>query len=370
MASIRERIDAQGKTTFQAQVRITGFPNQSRTFISKRAAERWSKQTEVDIQSGKFIRQSRSTARTVAALLDEYEKTVLPMKKAEGDTGKAAFQYWRKQLGANLLSSVTPKVVEEHRDRLAVELTSRNKPRAPATVLRYMMVLSHAFSTAVKWDWCDRNPVDAAAKPKINNRRVRYLSDEERERLLTACRASDNQDIYQVVVLAISTGMRRGEIMGMHWEALTFYEDRGFAKLRLGAEETKNGTARTVFVASRAFEVLRQRRADLTSSETRGDLTGLVFPSNVNPQNPVDLRAPWEAALKQAEIQDFRFHDLRHTAASYMAMNGATTLEIKEVLGHKSTAMAERYSHLSQTHVDDVVLRMNERHFGKSVAQV
>ena len=163
--------------------------------------------------------------------------------------------------------------------------------------------------------------------------------------------------------------MRKGEIMGMKWEAITFFEDRSRAKLLLSAEDTKNSTQRSALIASHAYELLHKRRADVTTPETVNSLKGLIFPSAVNPQNPVDLRTPWETALKRAKICDFKFHDLRHTAASYMAMNGATTLEIKEALGHKSTAMAERYSHLSESHVDDVVLKMNERHFGQNTNQ-
>ncbi len=364
MASIRSRIDAQGKKSYQAQVRVQGYPPQTRTFATNSDAKRWGHQTEVDIRSGMYIRQSRSTARTVADLLAEYEKVVLPTKKSGGDRGKAAFEYWRKHLGAYILAGVTPKLVEQHRDLLAAGKTLRGRPRAPATVLRYMMVLSHAFSTAINWQWCERNPVDAATKPRINNKRVRYLLDDERERLLRACRESDNTDLYLVVVLAISTGMRRGEIMNMRWPALTFHRDRGVAKLLLSAEATKNQTQRSVVIASHAHELLKQRRDGLAPKGSKAAPTGLVFPSYGDPDKPVDLRAPWEAAIAGANLRDFRFHDLRHTAASYMAMNGATTLEIKEALGHKSTAMAERYSHLSASHVDDVVTRMNQRHFG------
>jgi integrase len=364
MASIRLRIDAQGKKTYQAQVRVTGHPHESRTFNSKTDAQRWARQTETDIQSGTHIRQSKATTKTVADLLTEYEKRVLRDKTTRGDKGAAAFAYWREHLGPYALARVTPKLVEEHRDRLAREKTLRNKPRAPATVLRYMMVLSHAYSTAIRWEWCERNPVEIAVKPQIDNKRVRYLRDDERQRLLDACRNSENKDLYLVVVIAICTGMRRGEIMNMRWAALEFHDDLGFAKLQLNAKDTKNKTDRNVLIGSHAFDLLTQRREGLKAADVADSPTGLIFPSYFNPKNPVDLRAPWEAALKAAGVSDFRFHDLRHTTASYLAMNGATTLEIKEALGHKSTAMAERYSHVSQSHMDNVVLRMNERHFG------
>ena len=366
MASIRERRDSSGKKTHQAQVRLNGYPAQTKTFASKTDARRWAHQTEVDIRSGMFIRRTQATTHTVADLLDEYHKTALLTKKAGRDTDRAALAFWRKHLGTYTLSVVTPKLVEDGRDILARESSTRSKPLAPATVLRYMMRLSHAFSMAVNWQWCERNPVEAAVKPKVSNRRVRYLRDDERERLLAVCQSSKNRDLYFLVVLAISTGMRKGEITGIAWDAVTFYDDQGYAKLLLAAQDTKNGTQRSVLIASQAYQIMSQRRTALSSLHGQSRLSGLMFPSAANPDSPIDFRSPWEAALKKAAITDFKFHDLRHTAASYMAMNGATTLEIKEALGHKSTAMAERYAHLSQSHVDDVVLKMNERHFGKN----
>ena len=369
MASIRERRDSGGKKTHQAQVRLNGYPAQTKTFASKTDAKRWAHQTEVDIRSGMFIRRTQATTHTVADLLDEYQKTAQLTRKTGRDTDKAALAFWRKHLGTYKLSVVTPKLVEAGRDILARESSTKTKALAPATVLRYMMRLSHAFSMAVNWQWCERNPVEAAVKPKVSNRRVRYLRDDERERLLAACRMSKNHDLYLVVVLAISTGMRKGEITGMAWDAVTFYDDRGYAKLLLAAQDTKNGTQRSVLIASQAYQIMNQRRKVLSNLQGQAKLAGLIFPSAANPASAVDFRSPWETALKKAAIADFKFHDLRHTAASYMAMNGATTLEIKEALGHKSTAMAERYAHLSQSHVDDVVLKMNERHFGKNVSR-
>ena len=91
--------------------------------------------------------------------------------------------------------------------------------------------------------------------------------------------------------------------------------------------------------------------------------TELVFPGN-NLKKPVDLRTPFETALKRAETNDFRWHDLRHSCASYLAMNGASLAEIAEILGHKTLQMVKRYAHLSDAHTSKVVARMNEAIFG------
>jgi integrase len=94
--------------------------------------------------------------------------------------------------------------------------------------------------------------------------------------------------------------------------------------------------------------------------------TPLLFPGRVRQDKPIDLRTPWKGALAAAEIEDFRFHDTRHSAASYLAMNGASLAEIAEVLGHKTLQMVKRYAHLSEVHTAGVVARMNESIFGKN----
>jgi integrase len=151
--------------------------------------------------------------------------------------------------------------------------------------------------------------------------------------------------------------MRHGEIMGLTWDDVDL--NRG----RTVLHETKNGERRAVAITGHALELLKElakiRRID----------TNLLFPSKENrpqkPQKPIDLRAPWEAALKKADIRDFRFHDLRHSAASYLAMNGASLAEIAEVMGHKTLQMVKRYAHLSEGHTARVVESMNRKIFGE-----
>jgi len=122
--------------------------------------------------------------------------------------------------------------------------------------------------------------------------------------------------------------------------------------------DTKNGERRVVPVVGKALELLKDH-----AKVKRSD-TSLLFPSKVDSQKPMDLRAPWKAALTKAGIEDFRFHDLRHSAASYLAMNGASLAEIAEVLGHKTLQMVKRYAHLSEAHTAGVVERMNKSIFG------
>jgi integrase len=122
-------------------------------------------------------------------------------------------------------------------------------------------------------------------------------------------------------------------------------------------EETKNGERRRVSIRGRALEVLRKH------AQVRRIDTNLVFPSETK-DSRFSLDKPWYAALKVAGIPNFRFHDLRHSAASYLAMNGATMLQISEVLGHKTLQMVKRYSHFGESEIADVVERMNKKIFG------
>ena len=219
---------------------------------------------------------------------------------------------------------------------------------APATVVRYLAVLSHLYTVASsEWEWLETNPVRRVRRPKLPRGRVRFLDKDELSALLSACQQSDHPCLYPIVVLAVSTGMRHGEILGLRWQ------DVDLARNRLTLEQTKNGDRRSVPLVGRARAVIseyaRVRRID----------TPLVFPSRRKPRVPADFRKPWAKAVETAGLENFRFHDLRHTCASYLAMSGATLAEISEVLGHKTLAMVKRYAHLSESHTTKVVERMN-----------
>jgi len=225
---------------------------------------------------------------------------------------------------------------------------------AASTVNRYLAVLSHAFTFAVKdLCWMDSSPMVKVTKPKEPRGRVRFLSPGERMRLLTACKASGNGLLYPAVVLALSTGMRRGEQFSLTWKQV----DTQTGRIML--EDTKNGERRTVIATGPALDELRKlakvRRLDNEH----------VFPGNVKGK-AIDMRTPWEGALKVAEIKDFHWHDLRHSFASELAMSGATLAEIAEAMGHKTLAMVKRYSHLTEGHISKVVERMIARVFPRN----
>ena len=355
MASVRKRTNKDGSTSYRVDIRLKGFPPQRATFVRLTDARKWGQHTEAAIRENRYFKSAESRKHTFGELVDRYIKDALPKKSTDFEKSqKAKMKWWKEQLGHHVLADVTPSLITECRDRLLAETTKRGITRSPATVNRYLAALSDAFSVAVKeWEWLEDSPMRKVKKPKEPRGRVRFLSeDSERPRLLKACEESTNPYLYPVVVLALSTGMRQGEIMGLTWEDVDLHQGRATL------HETKNGERRVVPLSGKALELLKAH------AKVRRLDTVLLFPGK-NPQKPIDLRAPWEAALKKAGIDDFRFHDLRHSAASYLAMNGASMAEIAEVLGHKTLQMVKRYSHLSEAHTAGVVARMNERIFGQ-----
>lgn len=353
MATITKRADGDGKIHYQVKVRLRGHPQQTATFARLTDAKKWGTQTEAAIRERRHFKTVEAQKHTVRDLCERYITDVLPTKPKSQSKQTAQLKWWAEQIGDYSLADCTPALIAQTRDKLAGAPTRRGPTTKPATVVRYLAALSHAFSIAVKeWGWIEDNPVRKVTKPREPRGRVRFLSDDERDRLLTACRESTSRLLYPVVVLALSSGMRAREITGLTWARVDLQQRR------ILLEDTKNDERRVVPIVGHALELLREhgkvRRLD----------TDLVFPGPRKPQQPVELRQAFLSALEKAGIEDFRFHDLRHSAASYLAMNGASLAEIAEVLGHKTLQMVKRYAHLSEAHTAGVVERMNAAIFG------
>ena len=223
--------------------------------------------------------------------------------------------------------------------------------RSAATANRYRSALSHVFTIAIKeWQWLGRSPLEMVSKPKEKNARVRFLTLDEIKALLQAASHEKRKPLCLIVLMALSTGARKMEILTLKWSDVDM--ERGVAV----THDTKNSESRTLHLSGPALAEL------VEYSQYRHPKSKLVFPNRFGDE-PVDIQDEFKRALKLAGIQEFHFHDLRHTAASYMAMNGANASDIAEVLGHKSLDMVKRYAHLSKKHTAGVVASMNEKIF-------
>ena len=352
MATIEKRLGKDGTTNYRVRVRLRGFPPQTATFERLTDAKKWVQQTESAIREGRHFKTVESRKHTLKETIDRYIQSVIPSKKPNSQKDQTKqLQWWSDNIGYLSLADVTPAIIAERRDKLVQGKTSRGA-RTNATVNRYLAILSHLFTISVKeWGWAHENPVLKVTRLREPRGRVRFLSDDERTRLLEACKISESSCLYPVVVLALSTGARRMEILGLKWK------DVDLSRRIITLHETKNGERRVLVLTSLALELI-QEHAKIRSLHCEW-----VFPSK-SFDKPIDITTPWETALKRAGLADFRFHDLRHSAASYLAMNGASLAEIAEILGHKTLQMVKRYSHLSEAHTSKVVARMNEKIFG------
>jgi len=353
MATIEIRQTPEGKISYRVKIRVRGFPSQSATFERKTDAKNWAAQTETAMREGRYFKTTAAKKHTVADLIKrylEYQKTRNP-KRAESVT--SYLDWWKAEIGMYALADITKTLIIEKRDKLIT--TGKNvEKRATSTVNRYMTALSHAFSVAVnEWEWLQEHPMRKIAKFTEPRGRVRFLSDEERVRLLDACAAINSEYIYPLVVLALSTGARHGELINLLWK------DVDFKRKVIVLHDTKNSERRVLPLAHHALELMQNQY------ENRNKVSPLVFPSPRDPSRAWESRAAWLTVIKRAKLEDFRFHDLRHSAASYLAMNGASLNEIAEVLGHKTLAMVKRYAHLSEVHTAKVVESMNQKIFAE-----
>jgi len=212
--------------------------------------------------------------------------------------------------------------------------TANGHKRASATVNRYFSSLSSLLSYAVReLNWMPVNPCVKMKKLKENPGRDRVLSEVEIERLLTSCRQSRSPYLYCIVLIALTTGARQGEILNLEWNHIDF--DNKLAYLK----KTKNGRPRSIHLSEPVH-------AELENLYKKRDLMKpLVFASKTA-FGRVDIKKAWQQALKKAGIVNCRMHDMRHTFATMAAAQGASNLELATAMGHRTLEMLQRYTHL------------------------
>ncbi len=376
MASIqRLKSPLTGAVSYRAQVRVKGRRSESGTFPTKAEAKAWAASIESAIREGRYFPHAAAKRTAFDALAEDYAETVLPeFGEAERATRVQRLEWWSRQFAGLTLAEITADRISKARDALAAEKYTRGKPRvnkrtgavkppkefarSGATVNRYIATLSHALSFAVKERrLLDRNPASDIARKKEPRGRTRFLSDAEREALLVACGQSQWPALRALVLLAITTGARRGELIHIRWGDVDLKAGRALVR------DTKNGEQRTLPLAGKALEALRDLELN-NSARSR-----YVFPAPTveldSKTGEPELDGPyewfdghWQDALDVAGIEDFRFHDLRHTTASMLAAQGASLLEIADVLGHKTLAMVKRYSHLVIGHKAKIIEKL------------
>ncbi len=263
-------------------------------------------------------------------MCDEYFDTFIKVNHRDSRTERYILNQLEKFFRPDTwLQSVTTRQVERFK-------AARIKDVAPATVNRNLARLKHLLNTAIKWGYLYENPAKPVKLLRENNRRLRYMTKDEMDRLIAASRGH----LKPIIILAVNTGMRRGEIFDLHWS----HVDLKNRIIEVGYP--KNGDPRFIPINDTLMDALQQlpRRID----------TPFVFPGK-NGGRLTDIKKGFLGARERAGLDDVTLHTCRHTFASHLVMAGVDLMTVKELLGHKSTKMTERYSHLSPKHKANAV---------------
>ena len=317
MASISKR----GQYQWQAKIRKKGYPVMSNTFDTKREAEAWAAITESEMTRGVFVDRSKAESTTFEDVINRYIKEDAPKHKG-GDSEiirLKAFLRDEAKICARAMATLLTEDFEEFRDKRAQKVQ-------PATVKRDLGLLHSVIEHNRRRLNLRENPISDVRRPTVNNARdVRFQGNEE-ERLFTAIEDIRNPWLRPLVIFALETAMRRGELLSLRWENVNLEKRTALLP------DTKNGTSREVPLSSRALEVLRT---------IPRSLDGKVFKTTSE-----GLKKSFERARKRADMEHFNFHDLRHESITRLFERGWNIMEVSAVSGHKDLSSLKRYTNL------------------------
>jgi integrase len=265
--------------------------------------------------------------------------------KRSWTTDRHRIETLKSLCGGKNLSEITPDLVDRYRaERLRSHRPGSKSLISPTTVNKEVALLKAMLNKAITWGYLDVNPLRAVKKLREPDGRLRYLDVEEIERLLAAC----PPHLSSIVICALHTGMRRGEILGLTW-------DRVDMKQRvIHVTGTKTGKNRTIPINDLLLDALRHLPRHLG--------TDYVFWNHETETRFVSIKRAWRTALKRAKISGFRFHDLRHTFASHVQMGLGDLRATQALLGHADPRMTMRYAHLSDARLKEAVGSLTRLH--------
>ena len=320
---------------WQAMVRRKRTVARCRSFDRRIDAIRWARELEAVADRSAELGGALAAKLTLSDLLIRYRDQVSPTKRGACPEQVRISAMARKAIGGRPLSKLTSADLATYRDERLREV-------APATVLRELNLLSHVMDVATR-EWglpLPYNPAKLVRRPTVRNERKRRLTEGEEERLLVACDAGRNRLMKPLLILALETAMRRGEILNLKWA------DVDLARRIAHVHLSKNGESRAVPLTQHASETLQQMAGRQT------DAGALVFPLSANA-----VRLAFERIRTRAGIANLRFHDLRHEAISRLFEHGLHVLEVAAISGHRELRMLRRYTHLRAS---DLVAKLDQ----------
>jgi integrase len=332
MACIQKVVRKKG-VVYRVYIKKKGVRRISKSFDSKRLAVQFVNSIESD--RNKLLAYTQSKSHTLlSVVIDKYLSREYKGTRVNDERRKLSF--WLEALGDKVIIDITTVCINEALSTLPSHFKN-------ATNNRYISAISVVFSYACRQYGLHTNPVRNISSLPENNERIRFLSEAERTRLFSSCRASQWDKLYLLVLLAITTGARKGELTKLGWGDIDFERRTAYVAT------TKNGQPKVLPLTD---SVIRELQLFDTKDSS------LIFASKVKEEVAYCFTKPWKRALDDADIKDFRFHDLRHSCASYLAQSGASLLEIADVLGHKQISVTKRYAHLCIEHKSNLINRV------------
>ena len=329
MATIQKLMNKKG-VSYRVQIRRKGLPNIFKTFTSKKDARLFVLKIE-ESESNHRAFSSRMTFNelTESYLTNEYLGTKPQQQRSR-------LNHWLNHMGSLPINDIGKDDISSGLDKLSNELSN-------STINKYKKLVSVVFNYGIRELGLTDNPTRYIRSLPEKKGRTRYLSDNERKRLFKACRDAKWDKLYLLVLMAITTGARRGELLSLRWNSLDIDKQTSYVLT------SKNGEPKVLPLTQSVIKELQ--RFSLNDDS-------LIFASEIKPNKPYFFYKQWKRVRDEAELVDFRFHDLRHTTASYLAQNGATLLEIADVLGHKQIEVTKRYAHLCIEHKSSLINRV------------
>jgi len=325
---------------------------------SKTDAERELRRLRGAIDAGEFVdaHTSPTFAQFSVMFMERHGSKKLSYAK-----NSRVLERLKEFFGTTKIARITADHIEQYRLKRRSEPDERDGKSALAdtTINREVEVLRAMFSKAVAWGKLAKNPARAVEDYAEDNKRERYLETVEVRKLLRAAKRSYSEFLRPAIYLALETGTRKSELLGLLWS------DVRFESSEILLRDTKSGEPRHVPMSRRA-------RWCLSKLAARNPLATWVFESEGKngAKAPIrDTKTAWNTALTRAKIEDFHWHDLRHTFASHFAMKGGNLYALATILGHSNPKITiDRYAHLSpayvneQRHVMDRTLRGSNGH--------
>lgn len=290
---------------------------------NRKTAEAYLCKCKAEIAEGRFL----DIDRTEKVLFEDFCNDYLKIHSSNNKSfhkDELNIKILKRYLGGRYLHQITPLDIERFK-------TDRAKEVSVATTNRGLALLKSMFNRAIEWKKAKENPCNAVKLFKENNQRLRYLEQEDIQKLLANC----NGYLKGIITVALFAGLRKSEILNLKWNECDF--NRQLIRIT----NTKNGETRSVPM----HDVIK---TTLIKIHKHPESPYIFYKGNGRPF--MNVRKSFDKLLTECKIEGFRFHDLRHTYASQLAMSGVDLNTIRELLGHKSLQMTLRYSHLSPDH--------------------